>query len=160
MVFFIIFKNKAGELLVKTNPYLIAVLASFLLGVVIFPWMATLKRLSSAELFMFIGGAYVITGATQYFLADRHNKMTAAAIGLAALTAITYSAAIMCINYVFGSRNINIPVATAITASYPAITAAISFAMLGQNFTAREAIFFLMTVVGVIGLGLSAKPQQ
>lgn len=142
------------------NPYLVAVLTSVLLGVVIFPWTATLKRLGPAEVFMFIGTAYIITGSVQYLLAEQHNKMTATAFGLGVLTALSYTAAIVSINYVFGSRNINIPIATAITASYPAITAAISFAALGQRFTARETIFFLMTAVGVAGLGLSAKPQQ
>jgi len=142
------------------NPYLVAVMTAVLLGVVIFPWMATLRRLGPAELFMFIGTAYVITGAVQYLLASQHNKLTMGAVGLGVLTAVTYTAAITSINYIFGYQNINVPVATAITASYPAVTAAVSFLVLKQNLTPREMFFLFLTVVGVVGLGLSAKPQQ
>jgi drug/metabolite transporter (DMT)-like permease len=140
------------------NPNLIALAASLLFGVVVFPWTITLRRLGSAEFFMFAAAAYGIAGVVQYALAPAHSPLTWKLAGLATLTACMYVAALLCCNFAFSNPNVNVPVAVAITAAYPAWTAILSFVFQQKRFSWQEMVFLGMVVIGVVGLGLTSKP--
>lgn len=142
------------------NPNLWALAASLIFGFVVFPWTATLRRLGPAEFFIITGIAYFVTGVAQYAMAAEHNRLTALSTGLAVLTACMYVGALLCVNYAFTHPRVNLPIAVAITAAYPTWTALVTLIFFGQRFTVQEALFFMMAIVGVAGMGLFSRPAN
>jgi drug/metabolite transporter (DMT)-like permease len=139
------------------SPNLAACVAAVLFGLVVFPWRATIVSLGQPGVFLFTGGAYVLMGIVLMATVGFAQPMTLRSGALAALTAVMYLCALLCCNYAFGHSEVNLPIAAAITAAYPLISAAITVVLLGQRFSLRETVFFMMAVVGVVGLGLSSK---
>jgi drug/metabolite transporter (DMT)-like permease len=150
---------KEEEVKVGFNPNLAAFLGSLCLGINVIFWNISLRRLGPAELFVSFGVAFILTGIVHYWIAGTHRQLTAGSVGIVLLTTVIYVGAIIFMNAAFGHPRVNLPIATAITAAYPVVTAVISMVVLGQRFTGREALFFTMTVVGVMGLGLFSKPH-
>lgn len=141
------------------NPNLAAVLGAFLLGLFVFPWRSTTQALGLSGYFLFAGSGFLVTGLALYARQGLASPMTARALGIALAMVALYVPAILFCSVAFSAPGVNVPVVTAITAAYPVVTAAISLG-LGQRFTLRETAFFLLAVVGVIGLGLSSRPPQ
>jgi drug/metabolite transporter (DMT)-like permease len=139
------------------NPNYIAMATSVLLGVLVLFWSMTLKRITGTEFMLVLGVAYLLLGSVQYVWGAQFRPLPLTALGLAFFTAVLYAGSFLAMNYVFGHPKVNLPIATAITAAYPVVTAAVAFVVMGQRFTLRETVFFTMAVGGVVGLGLSGK---
>jgi drug/metabolite transporter (DMT)-like permease len=141
------------------NPNVIAFVASLMFAIVAFPWSSTLRKVGPGGFFLFLGAVFAVTGAVKLMTSGPQVKLTAGAVGLAVLTSVLYVGALLCMNYIFGHPQANIPVATAITGSYPAWITIIAFAR-GQRFTWQELFFLTVVLVGVVGLALNSKPAQ
>ena len=139
------------------NPNYVAMGTSVLLGVLVLFWSATLKRITGNEFMLVLGLSYLLLGVMLYTRAGQFRALPLASLGLAAVTAVLYASSFIAMNYVFGHPKVNLPIATAITAAYPVVTAAVAFLVQGQRFSLRESVFFCMAVGGVVGLGLSSK---
>jgi drug/metabolite transporter (DMT)-like permease len=139
------------------NPNYVAVATSVLLGVLVLFWSATLKRINGIEFMLVLGVTYLLLGSVQYIQAGQYRAIPLTSIGVALFTAALYAGSFIAMNYIFGHPKVNLPIATAITAAYPVVTAAVAFVLMGQRFTLRETVFFCMAVGGVVGLGLSSK---
>lgn len=140
-----------------SNPSHVAMGASVVLGVLVIFWSVTLKRLTGTEFMMVLGATYLILGTLQYVVNGQYRPLTLGSLGIALGTSVLYAMSFVAMNYVFGHPKVNLPIATAITAAYPVVTAIVAMAFMGQRFTLREAVFFCMAVGGVVGLGLSGK---
>jgi drug/metabolite transporter (DMT)-like permease len=139
------------------NPNYVAMAVAVVLGVLVPFWNATLKRLTAAEFMLVLGGVYIVIGAVWYFRAAQFRALAPASYGVALVTALLYASSFIAMCYVFGHPTVNLPIATAITAAYPVVTAVVALVFLGQRFTLQESFFFLMAVGGVVGLGLTGK---
>lgn len=142
------------------NPNWFALLASLCFGVVVFPWRSTIMRLGSEGMFLATGSLYLMTGLILYMSGSRDKKVTAVSVALAILTGLIYVSALLACNAAFGSAKVNLPVAVAITAAYPAWSALIGVLFLKQRMSLGQGLFFLMVVGGLVGLGLSTKQAQ
>lgn len=139
------------------HPNLAALGAALLFGIVVFPWKSTVVTLGQSGMFLFVGATYLATGIILYRMSGFSSQLTGRVATIGVVMALMYVGALLCCNYAFAHPNANLPIAAAITAAYPLVSAAITVVLLGQRFTFRETVFFLMAVIGVSGLGLSSK---
>ncbi len=139
------------------NPNHVAMGASILLGALTLFWSMTLKRVTGSEFMIVLGVTYLVIGSAQYVWGGQYRTLPLVGFGVALFTAVLYACSFIAMNYVFGHPSVNLPIASAITAAYPVVTAIITFVLMGQRFTLRETVFFCMAVGGVVGLGLSGK---
>jgi drug/metabolite transporter (DMT)-like permease len=142
------------------NPYLLAFVASVCFGVVVFPWQATLRSVGLAGFLGVTGAVYFFTGLVVYMRFGIPEKVTFMSGGAALLSAGLYTIALVLCSYVFSRQGINVSVAAAITAAYPAWTTLIAVLVLRQRLSVTESAFLLLILVGVIGLALSSKPIE
>lgn len=152
-------RDKEGSV----NPNLVALFASVLLGVAVFPWTATLQRSGLSGFFVSTGAIYMFTGLLVYTWSTQQtdpNSPSLGDVGLAILTGCIYAAALICCSYAYSQPQASVAVIAAITGAFPAWTALVMFAR-GQRYSWREWLFLCMVVGGVIGLSLNSKqPNQ
>jgi|GEM_PF-5808179 len=140
------------------NPYALAFAASICFGVVVFPWQSTIRQLGPGGFFLVTGSVYFLTGAVAYFRSGIPGSLNVATIITAVVTALLYVGALLLCSVAFGTKSVNLPVAVALTATYPAWTALLAVIFLKYRLSGWEMMFLAMVVVGIVGLAMTSKP--
>lgn len=139
------------------QPNTAALIASFLLGVMVILWNMVLDRMPMSQIFLFLGCSYVLTAAVTRLFSEPFSPLSLSNAVLVSGFCVAYIASVIFCSVAFGHADVNMPIATAITAAYPVVTALFAVLFQSQRFTGYELLFFLMAVGGVVGMSLTSR---
>lgn len=146
------------------HPNTAAVLVAMLYGVGVFPWVALMGRVGMPGVFLFVGGTYLLAGIGTYLAFGFSNPVTWSSAGLGVATGIIYAVTVGVCSAMFGHPRVNVPVANAITATYPIVTVLVgavlaAVGLMHQRITGWQAFFLVTGMASVAGLALSGNEK-
>lgn len=129
----------------KTNPYPWAITSTILLGIVLVPWSAMLKKVGQGPYFIVLGVAFVLGGA---ILCGKDGANAAAFVGS------FWKIAATCAMYVFSLWLLNVALEAAPAAEVPKIAAILSTFTVAATVTTAVVVRTMPAFVQGLTMGI------
>src|SRR5688572_32812666 len=104
------------------SPNAMAVVVAFLYGLGVFPWGILANRVGPQGVLMFVGAGYFLVGSAWYLKAGLAGPVDRTALTAGAVTGLLFAGAVALYSAMLAHPQVNVPVANAITATYPMVT--------------------------------------
>jgi uncharacterized membrane protein len=135
------------------SAYLAAALVAVLWGLAMVFWELSMQKINALQLILIIGVVYSITAIIWVLVSgEQINFALNSGWAWGTLTALIYVLAMVGISYAITRPGANLSAITAISASYPVITALFVAIQKWRAPSLPEAFFILLIIGGVIGL--------
>ncbi len=139
------------------NPNFLAFMAALGFGFMLIPWNKTLQNMGNPQFSIIIGLAFIVSGILQQWAWGGRVNLSFGALALGMIGIVFYVGALTSFNFAVAAPAAKLGVVAAITATYPIIGVLAVAIFTGQIPTLREAIFIVISGIGVAGLSLSGK---
>lgn len=144
-----------------SNPIVLAIITSLMLGAAMVPWNHALKHMTSSQFMLMLGGAFIAASEVVRRLQGQPFtfSLNYTALGLAIVTIVLYVPAICISGPMYKMTTPQLfPVVAAILAAF-AIPAMMINAAISRTLPSLiEVLFIALTIIGVVGLNLVSKP--